>query len=645
MRPFRFAHSCPLVVTCVLALHAAPAAQTAELKEASSETAAGPLDPIEIEAFFDGLMAAHLAENGIAGATVSVVRHGALLFAKGYGFADPPARAVVEADRTLFRIASVTKLFTATALIQLVEQGRLDLDTDVNHYLDFEIPPTFPEPITVRHLLTHTPGFEEDIRRLFTYDPAAIMPLRTWLVETMPARVRPAGQFSSYSNYGLALAGHLVERMSGLSWEDYLDRHIFAPLGMTMTTARQPLPAPLAAGMSRGYLREQGTWRERPFELTVGGAPAGSITSTAHDMARFMLAHLGDGAVDGTRILEEHTARLMHERAFAHDPRLPGFALGFFEMSSHGLRIIGHSGNTAWFHNVLALVPEHDLGVFVSYNTDTAAGLTAGPFLTAFLDHYFPAPPAPLPAAADFEDRVAGLAGTYRFNRQSYHTFQKALGLGMSITFRPVDGALTAWTPLGYLRGVEEAPLLFREEYGHGRIAFRVDDTGRATHAFYSLTPMMALERVPWHGVPAVHFAVLGGGLAAFAAVLLVGAARRIRVWRGHEEDPAGSLRLARRAMTVAAAANLGFVAALAVVAVDLDILTYLSGPMTGFKVALAFPVAGLVATLVALGALVASVRAGDGRAWGRARLATGVVVSLAFAWSLHYWNLLGWRM
>jgi CubicO group peptidase (beta-lactamase class C family) len=645
MRPPGFARACLLVVTCLVAFDAAPSAQTADLQEASSEAAAGPVDPVEIEAFFDGLMAAYLAEKGIAGATVSVVRNGALLFAKGYGFADAPARALVDADRTLFRIASVTKLFTATALMQLVEQGRLDLDTDVNHYLDFEIPATFPEPITVRHLLTHTPGFEEDIRRLFTYDPAAIMPLRTWLVETMPARVRPAGQFSSYSNYGLALAGHLVERLSGLSWEDYLDRHIFAPLGMTRTTARQPLPAHLAAGMSRGYLHGQGTWRERPFELTVGGAPAGSISATAHDMARFMLAHLGGGALDGTRILEEDTARLMHARAFTHDPRLPGFALGFFEMSSHGLRIIGHGGNTAWFHNVLALVPEHDVGVFVSYNTDTAASLTAGPLLTAFLDHYFPDPPAPLPVAADVADRLAGLTGTYRFNRESHNTFQKAMGLGMSITFRADDGALTAWTPLGYLRGVEEKPLLFREEYGHGRIAFRVDDTGRATHAFYSLTPMMALERVPWHGVPALHFAVLGGSLAAFVAVLLAGAIRRVRVWRGHEEDAAGSLRLARRALSVAAAANLGFVAALAVVAVDLDILTYLSGPMTGLKVALAFPVAGLVATLVAFGALVTSVRAGDGHAWVRARLATGVIVGLMFAGSLHYWNLLGWRM
>jgi CubicO group peptidase (beta-lactamase class C family) len=603
------------------------------------------VDPVEVEAFFDGLMAAHLAEKGIAGAIVSVVRDGALLVAKGYGFADVSARTPVDADRTLFRIASVTKLFTATAVMQQVEQGRLDLDADVNRYLDFAIPATFPEPITVRHLLTHTPGFEEDLRRLFTYDPAAIMPLRAWLVETMPARVRPPGQFSSYSNYGIALAAHVVERLSGQSWEDYVDQHVLAPLGMTRTTARQPLPAHLAADVSDGYRRAQGTWQPRPFEITMGGSPAGSMSSTAHDMARFMLAHLGGGALDGARILEEDTARLMHARAFTHDPRLPGFALGFFEMSSHGQRLIGHAGNTSWFHSVLALVPEHDTGVFVSYNTDAAASLTIGPLLTAFLDRYFPAPLPPVRVADGFAARAAGLTGTYRFNRESHTTFQKAMGLAMSVTFRVDEGALVATTPIGLLRGIEEEPGLFREEYGHGRIAFRVDDTGRATHAFFSLTPMMALERVPWHAVPSLHFAVLGGAFAVFAAVLLVGLVRTVRVWRGREPGAAPGLRLARRAMAAAAAANLAFAVALVVVAIDLDALTYLSGPMIGLKVALAFPVVGAAFTTLALVGLVAAARRREGDAWARARLGAAVTVGLLFAWSLNYWHLLGWRM
>jgi CubicO group peptidase (beta-lactamase class C family) len=636
----------PLMLSAGLVLWAVSlAAQPAPPEAAPPAPRPGPVDPLEVEAFFDGLMAAHLAEKGIAGATVSVVRDGAVLFAKGYGFADVASRTPVDAERTLFRIASVTKLFTATAVMQMVEQGRLDLDADVTRYLDFEIPATFAEPITVRHLLTHTPGFEEDLRRLFTYDPAAIMPLRTWLIETMPARVRPPGQFSSYSNYGIALAAYVVERLSGEAWDAYLDRHIMEPLGMTRTTSRQPLPAHLAADVSTGYHRAPATWDPRPFEITMGGSPAGSISSTASDMARFMLAHLAGGVLDDARILEAETARLMHALAFTHDPRLPGFALGFFEMSSHGQRLIGHAGNTTWFHSVLALVPAHDTGVFVSYNTDAAASLTVGPVLNAFLDHYFPARAPPLPVRDGFTDRVAGLTGTYRFNRQSHTTFQKAMGLALSVTFRVDDGALVATTPIGVLRGVEEEPGLFREEHGHGRIAFRVDETGRATHAFFSLTPMMALERVPWHGVPALHFALLGGAFVVFAAVLLVGGTRSVLVWRRHAAGAPPALRLARRAMAAAAAANLGFVAALVVVATDLDALTYLSGPMTGLKVALAFPVVGAAFTVLALAGLVTAVRRGEGDRWARVRLSAAVAVGLLFAWTLNYWHLLGWRM
>ena len=207
------------------------------------------------------------------------------------------------------------------------------------------------------------------------------------------------------------------------------------------------------------------------------------------------------------------------------------------------------------------------------------------------------------------------------------------------------DGVLTAATPLGHLRGIEEEPLLFREEHGHGRVAFRTDESGRATHAFVSMVPMMALERVPWHGVPALHFAVIGGALVAFAVVLLVGATRTVRVWRGHEAGAPPVLRLARRAMAAAAAANIGFVAALLVVSVDLDVLTYLSGPMTGFMVALAFPVAGAAFTTLAIGGLVTAVRRGGGDGWARIRLVAAVAVSLLFAWSLNYWHLLGWRL
>jgi CubicO group peptidase (beta-lactamase class C family) len=633
----------PFLVALLVMPHTELNAQAVALAPAATSPG-GPTDPAELEAFMDGLMTAHLTEKGIAGATVAVVGHDELLLLKGYGFADVAARTPVDPERTLFRIASVTKLFTATALMQLVQDGRLDLEADVNRYLDFEIPATFPDSITVRHLLTHTPGFEDDMRLLLSYDPADVLPLRDLLISTMPRRVRPPGAFAAYSNYGMTLGGYIVERVSGLSWEDYLERHIFEPLGMTRTTGRQPLPASVAGDMSESYLRARGGWERQRWEFDLG-APAGAISSTARDMGRFMLAHLGGGALSGARILDEETIRTMHARHFAHDPRIAGMALGFFEMSSHGVRIVGHGGNTAWFHNVLALIPERQLGIFVSYNTDTGATLSYGPFLTAFLDHYVPDVPAPPEAPTDFAARVRGLTGAYRFNRMSYSTFQKAFGLVTTSSFRAADGALLARTPLGEMRLIEEEPLLFREEVGHGRVAFRTDDTGRATHAFLSLTPMMALERVPWHGLPALHFAVLGGGAVVFLGILLTGGVRSIRRWRGIRGRTERSVVLGRRAVVVTAAAHLGFVAALAMLAVTVDMWEFFAGPMTGLKVALAFPVVAVVATLGAAAALGAAFRRGEGSRWARFRLAGAVLVAMLFAWSLNYWNLLGWRL
>lgn len=607
-------------------------------------------DHAALEAFVDGLMNAHLAERGIAGATVAVVHGGRTVLTKGYGFADVAARTPVDPARTLFRIGSVTKLFTTTAVMQLAEQGRLDLEADVNRYLDFEVPATFPEPITLTHLLTHTAGFEDELRLLFTYDPGDMLTSREWLLRTLPRRVRPPGTFAAYSNHGLALAGYIVERVSGVAWEDYIERHILQPLGMSHTTGRQPLPAALAGGMSQGYERTAGGWTAQRWEIIPGGAPAGSMSATAQDMTRFMLAHLGGGEVDGVRILREETVARMQARHFAHDPRLTGFGLGFYELSSHGQRIVGHGGNTAWFHSILALVPEHDLGIFASLNTNTAALLTLGPLLGGWWDHLFPAPP-PRAAVAD-PQRWRGLMGTYRFNRLSYSTFQKVLGLGMLMSVEEADGALVARSMLGDVRLVEEEPLLFREELGQVRVAFRTDDRGRATHAFHSLAPMMALERVPWHGTPAVHAVAFGGGLVVFCGILVAAILRALRGTRG--APLRGHIARARAAITVAAAANVAFVAALAVTLVDFDPWEYLSSPLTGLRIALAFPVMGVIAAAAALVFLalafresrrdsLGAARAGSG--WARLRVATAVVVAAVFAWSLNYWNLLGWRM
>ena len=599
-------------------------------------------DPVVLEAFVDGLVQGQLRERRIAGATVALVGGGEVLFTKGYGYADVDARRPVGPEETLFRIASVTKLFTFTAMMQLAEEGRLDLDADVNEYLDFRIPDTFPEPITLTHLMTHTAGFEEDLRNLFTFDPERLGPLDEWVKDNLPHRVRPPGTFSVYSNYGTALAGYIVERVSGLPWEDYVERRILGPLGMERTTGREPLPEALAPYASQGYAPRSGGFEAQPFELNPGGAPAGSMSSTAADMATFMLAFLGGGAVGDARILEEGTVAQMLDRHFAHDPRLPGNGLGFFEMSSHGVRILGHGGNTQWFHNTLALFPEHDLGLFVSFNTTTAAPLTYGPFLATFLDRFFPDPPAPPEATVTSAD-LARLAGHYRFNRMSYTTFQKAMGLVMTMRVMAEGDVLIVDSPLGPMRLVQVEPLLFREELGHTEVVIRTDDGGRATHAFVSLVPMMAAERVPWHGAPPLHFAILGGGLLVFLGILVAAPVGWFRRWRRGEGDP-GAVVLGRRALLVAAVAHVGFFVAVAAMAAP-DLFAFLSTPMTGLAVALGLPVLGLLATGVGGWAAWTQWRRGVGSPWMRLGMTAAVAVALLFAWSLHYWNLLGWRL
>ncbi|MGE0554570.1 MAG: serine hydrolase domain-containing protein [Gemmatimonadales bacterium] len=603
----------------------------------SDSTARGPTDPAELEAFLDGLVGAAMADRRVAGGVIAVVRHGQVLLSKGYGWSDVAARTPVDPDRTLFRIGSVTKTFTWTAVMQLVEQGKLDLDRDVNAYLDFTIPATFAAPVTLRHLMTHTAGFEDDNRDQEATDPADNVPLSEWLPSHRPARVREPGRFSSYSNWGAALAGYIVERVSGSRYEDYLERNVFGPLGMRWTTARQPLPDGMRDAMSEGYGWESGVFVAKPWEIIKGAGPAGAISSTAADMARWMLAHLAPDT-SGPRILAPATLALMHGRAFVHDPRVNGWSLGFYEKSSHGVRVIGHGGGSRWFHTELALMPEEGLGLFASFNTDTGSHIAFGRLLDDFLAHYYPSRPTPRVDHGGLDRFI----GSYLFNRQSYTTFQTAFGLIAAMPVRALDDtALEVALPFGAMQVVPIDSLLFQDRSGSTRIAFRLGEAGRATHAFYDLTPMMALERQPWHGAPRLHLAILAGALLSFGGVLIGALDRWRRRGRGAAEPI--PLRRGRRLVAGMATANLAF--AIALVAAFSNEATLLSASPRLLQVALALPLIGL-ALAVAAGAATWQVwrqRAGTpGERW---RLAAMVLIALLFAWSLGYWNLLGWRM
>ena len=601
-------------------------------------SARGVRDRGELAAFLDGVMTANLRDKHVAGATVAVVKDGALFYANGYGYSDVAHRTPVSAERSLFRIGSTSKLFTWTAVMQLVEQGKLDLDADVNKYLDFKIPDTYPkQPITLRHIMTHTPGFEEDGRDLITDDSTKMIPLGRWLATHIPGRVRPPGTFSSYSNYATAVAGYIVQRVSGENYDDYIEKHILAPLGMTQTTTRQPLPARLKNDMSNGYIWAGGIYQPQKFEI-INAPPAGSIASSATDMSKFMISHLEDGK----GILAESTAKKMHTRAFGHDPRLPGFALGFYEQSSHGLRIIGHGGDTRWFHTDLALIPEEKLGVFVSYNTASGAELSFGPFLTQFLDHYYPSPATTVAPSADAAKEAARVAGEYEFNRRSYTTFQKAIGLAGDIRVSAADsGRLILHSPFGDSRLVPVGPLLYRDELGGDLVAFQADSKGHVERGFMGNAPMMTLERVPFSQSPHLHWVLLGLGVLVFIGILLAALGRFVRRRLG--EARADDALPGRWLLVTLALLDLVFIVAVTSIIGGGGGL--LNGPLTSLKLALALPVIGLVLTLAAVYIAARQWRTRVGTRGARLRYSGAVFVALLFAWSLAQWNLLGWRM
>jgi len=418
-----------LTLAVATAAMAAPAPQSAAVTNAST-AAPHVLTEADLEAYLDGLIPDSLARTGIAGAVVAVVKDGQVLFEKGYGYADVAARKPIDPKATMFRPGSVSKLFTWTAVMQLQEQGRLDLDKDVNVYLDFKIPEAFGKPITLRNLMTHSPGFEEHIKNLMANDPALLHPLDKSLKDWVPERVYPPGELPAYSNYGAALAGYIVQRVSGEPFEQYVERHLFQPLAMTHSTFAQPLPKMLAKDMAKGYISASG--EPQPFEL-ISMRPAGSLSASADDLAHFMIAHLNDGAYGPTRILKPETIRLMHASALQLVPGIPGMGLGFFREDRNGHVIVGHGGDTQWFHSDMHLIVDQKVGLFISLNSSGHDGPVTSirkAFFDGIMDRYFPAPlPADLPAIATARMDAAKVAGLYTFSRRSFSNFASLGGL------------------------------------------------------------------------------------------------------------------------------------------------------------------------------------------------------------------------
>lgn len=528
-----------LTALAVLTLSFTPAAQLAAqegpelvppepgeelvLPEAASEPAPSGLSRPDLEAWLDGFMTYALPRSGIAGAVVVVVRDGEVFLQKGYGYADVEEKKPVDPERTLFRPGSVSKLVTWTAVMQLVEQGRVDLDADVNEYLDFEVPQRHGVPVTMRDIMTHTPGFEEQLKDLMGVGEP--VPIGEHLKRWVPEQIFPPGETPAYSNYATALAGYVVERVSGMPFVDYVDEHIFTPLGMTHSTFRQPLPEHLEEHMSKGY--QLASMPPKPFEIVGGLAPAGSMSASGADMARFMIAHLQKGAYGSARILEPETADLMHTSARTFLPELNRMLLGFYETNYNGHRIIGHGGDTQWFHSYLHLFIDHGAGLYMSFNSAGKEGATNGirnTLFRQFVERYYPGEAA---AGAVGEETAAEharmIAGAYDNSRRAETSFLSILNLfGQVKIVANEDGTISVpfMTSLSGepLRWREIRPFIWQEENGEDLLAAEVADGRVVRFSFDMLSPFMVFEPTPgWRSgswlVPAL--------IAAFAALAL----------------------------------------------------------------------------------------------------------------------------
>lgn len=602
---------------------------------------ANTLDQAHVAAFFDETLPRQLSDYHIPGAALALVKDGRLVYAAGYGYADLEREQAASAARTLFRTGSAAKLFTWTAVMQLVEQGKLDLDADVNHYLpDFAIPATYPEPITLAHLLTHTAGFEDSSNGAMRATPADLEPLGSYLADHMPARVFPPGQVTAYSNYGAALAGYIVEQVSGQPFEIYVQQHLFAPLNMAHTTFAQPPAAPLNADLATGYAYTNNTWQAQAFEV-YEIAPAGSASASAEDMARFMLAHLEQGAYGDQRILQPQTVRLMQQRHFSNAAELAGLAYGFYELRLNGRRLLTHAGDTGFFRSQLFLLPEERLGLYIVYNAP-GGGAARAELAQAFFDRFYPARDITHPRPSG-DGATIPLSGRYLPTRSAQTTVDK-LRLLFDPTIQPLtvrvlaDGALETihplersrnpaayqprrWTPIG--AGV------FQQSDGRDLALFRTDPQGNL---------MLFLDSVPLRG----HRKLAWFEEALFEPFVAPGALLVILAASGWAAFDRRARPAARRLMLLNGGVTALFALGLAGFAL-FGFSAYLYGEIAPlWRIVFALPIA-----LIPLGGALAAATALPWPGTQPARRLPYALAILALTalllWS-NYWNVLGWR-
>ncbi len=606
----------------------------------------------------EGRFTSEMARQGVPGGAFAIVREGKLVHSFGTGWADVETERNVVPERTLFYLASVTKPFTATAVLRLVEEGRLDLHRDVNDVLraasTVRVPAAFDRPVTLHDLLTHTAGFDDKNIGYVARVVSEVRPLAQYLKAELPVRRWAPGEVISYSNHGYGLAGHLIEVASGVDFGTYVRRTVLEPLDMRRTSATLPPPPELARDLATPYVWDPRLGRATRAELGFRNLPpAGTISATVTDMAHFLIAHLESGSYQGTALLKPETVGRMHQRQFTHDSRLPGFAYGFYERPFRGRRVLEHAGGYVGAGALLVLVPELRTGLFVATNYAGTAPHEA--VRSALLAHLFQLPDAS-PAPADpsplegFGDRMLAIAGSYHHTRYGRHNMEKIALLDGQIRVRSLARGRLELRPRGGKRTewVELAPYLFRRQDGEELLSFAKGPDGRVArfHGSWPGAAPAAFERVSWYEEDRTQVGLLLGFLAVFSLAFLalpIGALARWAKGRREGTEPT-------RKRAAVLAWGLSLLALVFLVGIDglIGNSSYRIGLIYGLSremIALLWiPIASIPLTAWTARECREAWRGGRGSLWDRLLLSAVSVGGAAVVAFAAHWNLLGFR-
>ncbi len=606
------------------------------------------IDTGELEQFINETFKREMQDFNIPGAVISVVKDGKLILSKGFGYADLENKTPVAPEKTKFRIASITKLFTANSVMQLVENNKIDLDQDVNSYLKgFKIKNPYPGKVTMSQLLTHTSGIDSDVIGDLSEKESDVQPVSQFLKNRMLPVVREPGRFIQYSNYGMALAGCIVEEVSGMSCADYIHKNIFNPLEMKNTGFALNPPE-----LARGYMPMDGTLKRQELKGYFNLYPVGGIVSTADDMAKFMIAHLNNGEYNNRRILKKTTAIEMHSRRAGFDAVLPGICYGFAEGFRNGQRTIGHAGYSPdGFLSELCLFPEHNMGIFISINQGANNSFPQD-FVKEFTDHYFPVSRNKMEKSVLNEAPDKKIEGTYRFGEYTRTTLNKGdlfgVGEDVKVTVNadrtitldetdPFTGKKTV------INAKQVKPMIFKNSDGE-YFVFKLDDKGEVAYmAQTSNSWHGTYERISWYDENSFQISLFVVCCVLFLLEVLlyiVFTIRHLIFKRKGIAKVSGTVRCLNFLVAINSMLNLLFY--------GISMITWGSrlryGVPIDVKLLLLIPVVScLITAALSVGSIIAWKKK-EGSLFFRINTSLVTIAGVIFVWFYQYWNLLGFK-